>query len=132
VVGLEGREHELEGRMEEQLETLAHRLKEFDPDVLMTDWGDTFLLPHLDALARKHKMKLPFSRDPDRGMAGRPERSFYTYGRMVYQGGARYFFGRWHLDRRNSFMLSQTDTAGLFELARVAKIPVQRAARCTI
>ncbi|MBI3552885.1 MAG: hypothetical protein HY077_10240 [Elusimicrobia bacterium] len=132
IVGLEGREHELEGSMQDQLETLARRLKEWDPDVLMTEWGDSFLLPHLDAVSRKFKVKLPLSRDPSRGMVGRGERSFYTYGRMVYQGGARYFFGRWHLDRRNSFMLRETDTAGLFELARVAKIPVQRAARCTI
>ena len=132
VLGMDGYDHELEGGTEDQLETLKSRLKEWDPDVIMTDWGDSFLLPHLDRLAQDCGQKLQLSRDLKRGMAGRAERSFYTYGRTIYQGGAKYLFGRWHLDCKNSFLLHQTDTAGLFEMARIAKIPVQRAARCTI
>jgi DNA polymerase-2 len=132
VLGWDEREHELEGAMEDQLETLSQRLKKWDPDVILSDWGDTFLLPHLDALAKKAKQDMPWSRDPDKNMVGRAERSFYTYGRTIYQGGAKYLFGRWHLDARNSFLLKETDTTGLFEMARIAKIPVQRAARCTI
>ncbi len=132
VLTMDGRAHELEGGMAEQLETLSRRLREWDPDVIATDWGDSVLMPQLDRLAREHRVPVEFSRDPARAMAGRGERSFMTYGRTVYQGGARTLFGRWHLDVKNSFMLSQTDTAGLFEIARIAKIPVQRAARCTI
>lgn len=132
LLGMEGYDHELEGSTEEQLETLRSRLREWDPDVIMSDWGDSFVLPHLDRLALECRQKLQLSRDPERGMAGRGERSFYTYGRTAYQGGARYLFGRWHLDRKNSFLLRETDTAGLFEMARIAKVPVQRAARCTI
>lgn len=129
---LDGRTHELEGTPAEQLETLARRLRAEDPDVVTTEWGDSVLMPELDRLAREHRVPLEFSRDPGRGMAGRAERSFMTYGRTVYQGGARTLFGRWHLDRRNSFMLRETDAAGLYEIARIARIPVQRAARCTI
>ena len=132
VLEYEGRESELEGRIEEQLETLERRLKELDPDVIASEWGDSFLLPHLEAEAEKAGRRIPWSRDSTRHMAGKSERSFYTYGRAVYQGGARYLFGRWHLDCRNSFMIRETDMAGLFEIARVAKIPVQRAARTTI
>jgi DNA polymerase-2 len=132
VLAMDGRTYELEGRIEEQLETVARRLKDWDPDVITTDWGDSVLMPQLDGLSKKHGVPLNFSREQGREMAGRKERSFMTYGRTVYQGGARYLFGRWHLDVKNSFMLAQTDTAGLFEIARIAKIPVQRAARCTI
>jgi DNA polymerase elongation subunit (family B) len=132
VLTMEGRAHELEGSVREQLVTLARRLREWDPDVIESEWGDSVLMPLLDRLAREERVPLPFSRDPGRGMAGRGERSFYTYGRAVYQGGARYLFGRWHLDRRNSFMLRETGRDGLFEIARIAKIPVQRAGRCTI
>jgi len=132
VLSMEGCAHELEGPMAEQLDSLARRLREWDPDLLATDWGDSFLLPRLDAEARRLGLSLPWSRDPGRGMAGRGERSFYTYGRTVYQGGARCLFGRWHLDMRNSFMLRETGTHGLFEIARIARIPVQRAGRCTI
>ena len=132
VLGMDGRSHELEGGMADQLETLARRLKEWDPDVITTEYGDSVLMPQLDRLAKEHRVRLDFSRDAERGMAGRGERSFYTYGRTVYQGGARYLFGRWHLDVRNSFMLRETSATGLYEIARIAKIPVQRAARCTI
>jgi hypothetical protein len=30
-------------------------------------------------------------------------RSYFSYGRIVYQGASAPFYGRWHLDRRNSF-----------------------------
>ncbi|MCX5795398.1 MAG: hypothetical protein NTY77_07895 [Elusimicrobia bacterium] len=132
VIKVEGLSYELEGGLSEQLESLRRRIEQYDPDVLTTDWGDSFLLPQLDAQARDLGLELPLSRDSSRGMAGRPERSFYTYGRTIYQGGARYLFGRWHLDYKNSFMLRETGLEGLFEIARIAKIPVQRAARCTI
>lgn len=132
VLTRDGRGSELEGSQEEQLETLAARLSEWDPDVLTTDWGDSFLVPHLLELSRRCGVALPFSRDARRGVAGRSARSFYTYGRTVYQGGARYLFGRWHLDLKNSFLLKETGFDGLFEIARVAKLPVQRAARSTI
>jgi DNA polymerase elongation subunit (family B) len=38
-------------------------------------------------------------------------------------------FGRWHVDMENSFIASETGLEGLFELARLTKIPVQRLAR---
>ena len=132
ILTMDGRAYELEGRIEEQLETLTRRLREWDPDIIMTEWGDSVLLPQLDQLARDCGVSVDFSRDAGRGMAGRSGRSFFTYGRTVYQGGARYLFGRWHLDVKNSFMLRETSTVGLYEIARIAKIPVQRAARCTI
>ena len=131
-LSLDGRTYDLDGSPAQQLETLARRLRAWDPDVITTEWGDSVLMPELDALSREHRVPLDFSRDPARAMTGKKERTFYTYGRAVYQGGARYLFGRWHLDVKNSFMLKETDTAGLFEIARMAKIPVQRAARCTI
>lgn len=132
VLTMDGRGHELEGGAGEQLESLSRRLREWDPDVITTEWGDSVLLPRLDRLAEERGVSLPFSREAGRVMAGRGERSFYTYGRAVYQGGARYLFGRWHLDLNNSFMLRETGLEGLFEIARIAAIPVQRAGRCTI
>lgn len=129
----DGRASELEGGTRDQLETLARRLRALDPDVLTTDWGDSVLLPELERRSLEERIPLGLSRDPARRDDGkRKDRSFFTYGRAVYQGGARYLFGRWHLDAKNSFMMKETDTDGLFEIARIAAIPVQRAARCTI
>lgn len=132
LLSVDGRVSELEGSAQQQLETLARRLRAEDPDVITTDWGDSSLMPELDALSVAHRVPLEFSRDAGRAMGARKERTFLSYGRAVYQGGARCLFGRWHLDLKNSFMLKETGTAGLFEIARIARIPVQRAARCTI
>ena len=132
VFSMDGSTYELEGPMEEQLESLAHHLAVSDPDVITSEWGDSILLPGLELLSQRHGVPVPFSRDESLGMGKRGERSFYTYGRTVYQNSARYLHGRWHLDLENSFMLKETGTDGLFEIARIARIPVQRAARCTI
>jgi hypothetical protein len=41
-------------------------------------------------------------------------------------------YGRWHIDRAHSFLYHETGFAGIIELARLAKLPVQRAARASI
>jgi DNA polymerase elongation subunit (family B) len=124
--------YEFEGPLDEQLLSLQRRLDEWDPDVITSDWGDSFLLPKLHLASVREKANLRFSRDKAKDMAGRGSRSFFTYGRTVYQSGCKYLFGRWHLDNQNSFFLKECGLDGLFEIARVAKIPVQRAARTTI
>jgi DNA polymerase elongation subunit (family B) len=132
TIASEGRTRELEGSNEDQLESLRSVLLREDPDVIATDWGDSFLIPRLDELSRRSGIVLPFSRDPAKRIASQGERSFMTYGRTIYQGGAKYFFGRWHLDLKNSFISDKSGLHGLYEIARIAAIPVQRAARCTI
>ncbi|TBR21941.1 hypothetical protein EPO15_08980, partial [bacterium] len=123
---------ELEGPLDLQLETLARRLAEEDPDVLETEWGDSWLLPALTGAAERCKVALPLSRDPSQRLKAQDSRTFYTYGRAVYQNGSIYLRGRWHLDVRNSFMLRECGRDGLFEVARLGALPVQRAARSTI
>jgi DNA polymerase-2 len=114
------------------IETLNRHIQMWDPDVILSDWGDSFILPRLQMLSKQCGVPLKLSRDPLRGIAGCASRSFFTYGRTIYQGGAQTLFGRWHLDMQNSATLGQTGLVGLFEIARLAKLPVQRAARCTI
>lgn len=132
VLTFDGREHEIEGSTREQLETVSRRLREWDPDVLTTDWGDSALLPRLERLARNRGMTLAFSRDRERDTGPSANRSVYSYGRVAYRNSGRLLFGRWHLDLRNSFMLKECGMEGLLEIARIARIPVQRAGRCTI
>lgn len=132
VLQYEGLTHVLEGDPAQQIESLDRRIREWDPDVLSTDWGDSYLVPHLLKWSIKMKQPLTLSRDPSRGVSGQQGRSFMTYGQMIYQSGAHYLFGRWHLDLKNSFYFRECGWEGLYEIARIAKIPVQRAARTTI
>ncbi|HND63980.1 MAG TPA: DNA polymerase domain-containing protein [Elusimicrobiota bacterium] len=128
----EGNAYELEGSTEDQFESLERRLREWDPDVITSDWGDSYLLPRLIDQSAGRGRPLPFSRDPRRTHAGRGSRSFMTYGRTVYQTGSVTLFGRCHFDLKNSFYFKECGFDGLFEIARIAKIPLQRAARSTI
>ncbi|MBI2114147.1 MAG: hypothetical protein HYT85_03535 [candidate division NC10 bacterium] len=109
-----------------ELNTLIRRL---DPHVLVTDWGDAFLVPALLGLARRAEAPPEFDREVVRRRIRSAGRSYFSYGRVVYQAPSYPFFGRWHLDSRNSFLLKETALAGLLELSRLSKVPVQKMAR---
>ncbi len=106
-------------------------LKHFDPDVILSDDGDASLLPLLFAGEKRWKISIPWDREPypvkrqihPRGF------SYFSYGRTYYRAPAHLFLGRWHIDRRNSFIYEESGMEGVIELARLAKIPVQRMAR---
>jgi DNA polymerase-2 len=116
------------------LETLNGFLTRYDPDLLFTDHGDTAILPQLLALARRHGVTLALDREPmliTRRIVTEG-RSFFTYGRMLYHPPDYSLYGRWHIDRAHSFVYRETGLAGLVELARLARLPVQRVARASI
>ncbi|MFA5028191.1 MAG: DNA polymerase domain-containing protein [Candidatus Methylomirabilota bacterium] len=108
---------------------LNRLLRRHDPHVVVTDWGDAYLIPALLALSRRARIPLELDRDMVRRRAWSAGRSYRSYGRVVYRAPACPFFGRWHLDSKNSFLLSETRLAGLFELCRLSRVPVQQMAR---
>ena len=105
--------------------------KHFDPDVILSDDGDASLLPLLFSAERKWKTSIPWDREPypvkrevhPKGF------SYFSYGKTYYRAPAHLFLGRWHIDRRNSFIYGESGMEGVIELSRLAKIPVQRMAR---
>jgi DNA polymerase II len=104
-------------------------LAEFDPDLLLTCWGDTWLLPHLLALSEEHGLPLPLNRDPDVAIARREERWYFSYGQIVYRGEQVHLFGRWHIDRKNAMLWGDYELDGVLEMARVTGLPLQASAR---
>ena len=130
TIACEGNQTTLEeGDPETLLAELNGWIRRFDPHVIVTDWGDAFLIPALLALARRARIPLEFDRDMIRRRVRTTGRSYFSYGRVVYQAPSYPFFGRWHLDSRNSFILKETQLAGLLELSRLSKVPVQKMAR---
>jgi DNA polymerase elongation subunit (family B) len=106
-------------------------IKQFDPDVILSDNGDASLLPLLFSLEKRGGISIPWDREPhpiQRQIDSRGH-SYFSYGRTYYRAPAHLFFGRWHIDRRNSFIYGESGMEGVIELARLAKIPVQRMAR---
>ncbi|MGA6827242.1 DNA polymerase domain-containing protein [Nitrospira sp. NS4] len=131
IVHIDGDERVLEGDNADVVRRLHQLLTRHDPDVLLTDWGDSYLLPRLIAMAEQLRLPLTLNRDDDRPIGSRKAHSYFSYGRIVSHAGARTLSGRLHLDRRNSFALAETGLAGLIEQARVAKVDLQQMARTT-
>ncbi|MCI0520140.1 MAG: hypothetical protein L0Z70_07755, partial [Chloroflexi bacterium] len=79
-------------------------LQRHDPDLLLTAWGDTWLLPHLLQLSDEWRIPLPLNRDPDRQVAYHREHTYFTYGQIIYRGRQVHLFGRWHVDGHNALL----------------------------
>ncbi len=148
----QGSSYVMDGSEEEMIRSLQHHLDDWDPDILLTDWGDSFLLPRLNLYSERTGIPLRLSRSSSpKSSIGDPAslrskatgfpietfgndrgRSFFSYGKLLYNPGTKTLKGRLHIDMHNSFMVGHTGLHGLFEIARVGKLPLQRAARSTI
>lgn len=104
-------------------------LRRYDPDLILTRWGDTWLLPRLLELAREWNLPLPLNRDAAHGVSFARERSYFSYGKIVYRGQQVHLAGRWHIDGANALLYDDFDLQGIYETARVTRLPVQVAAR---
>jgi len=104
-------------------------LEGVDPDILLTGWGDTWLLPRLFELSAAWNLLLPLNRHAGRSVEHREARSYFSYGQIVFRGAQIHLFGRCHIDRRNATLWSDYELDGLLESARVTALPIQTAAR---
>jgi DNA polymerase elongation subunit (family B) len=132
-VAVDGEESDLVGETPaDLLASLSRWLHRYDPDILLTEWGDSFLLPRLRRLAALCGHPLSLNRDPQVDTRTRRPRSYMTYGQIVYTAGGSYLHGRWHLDTTNSFTYEEAELPGLLELSRLGRMPVQHAARTSV
>ncbi|MBK6710314.1 MAG: hypothetical protein IPG51_08290 [Chloroflexi bacterium] len=109
---------------------LQAMLRRYDPDILLTGWGDTWLFPLLlEAAQAEGFHDFNPNRDPSRRVLRRDANSYFTYGQVVYRGAQAHLFGRWHIDQRNAMMFGDYGLDGVLEQARVTGLPVQEVAR---
>jgi DNA polymerase-2 len=127
VTRVDDREIVLEG--DRLISNLNKLVKRTDPHLILTEWGDSYILPQLNRLARREQTPLELNRPGESPARVHKERSYFSYGRIVHTDAIHTLRGRWHIDRRNSFIAHESGLEGLFELARLSKIPVQRLAR---
>jgi len=104
-------------------------LQRHDPDILLTDFGDTWLLDYLLESVHNSSEKLPLSRDPARLPNRIRERTYFSYGQIIYRGQQVHLFGRLHIDRHNAMMWKDYGLEGVLETARLTALPIQTAAR---
>jgi len=130
-IEMDGTCWELDEAGEPPARGFARLLKREDPDVILSEWGDSTILPLLLQQAERLKFSLPLNRDESVAVHQSRGRSYTSYGRILFKASAITLFGRIHVDKQNSFISEKCDFAGLWELARVTRLPLQYAARTT-
>ena len=109
--------------------SLKSDLKRFDPDLILTDYGDTWLFPQLKIWCEETGIPLNPNRDENRDILTRRADSYFAYGQVVYRGAQTHLFGRWHIDRHNAMSFGEYGLEGAMEQARVTGLGVQEMAR---
>ena len=111
------------------LSVLNAALLEYDPDILVTDWGDSWLLPFLLKQMEEREVPLALNRDASQPVRWQKEITYFSYGHIIYRPEEAHLFGRCHIDRKSSMMWSDYSLAGTLEMARVTTLPIEKAAR---
>ncbi|MCB9009884.1 MAG: hypothetical protein H6656_21365 [Ardenticatenaceae bacterium] len=112
------------------LTSLQATVKRVDPDVILTRFGDTWLLPLLlETAVALGADWFNLNRDENKPVIHRQANSYFTYGQVVYRGQQVHLHGRYHIDQHNAMMYGEYGLHGAFEQARVTGLPVQEMAR---
>jgi len=123
------------GNEEEKLLSLVETFNEIDPDIVITEGGDSFIFPYMARRAYKNGMlnRLVLGRDPSPLRVYEVQgHSYFSYGKILYRETAARLLGRLHIDDHNAFIKADCGLEGLFEISRTCIIPIQRASRATI
>ncbi len=123
------------GEEKDKILQMVEVVKDLDPDIVLTSGGDSYLFPYLIHRATLNHVidKFILNRDeiPFISKVGRG-RTFFSYGRTFYKAATMRLYGRVHIDRSNTFVLNEADFDGLFEVARICRVPLHTASRSSI
>jgi DNA polymerase elongation subunit (family B) len=120
----------------DKLLQLADTVKKFDPDIVLTSGGDSYLFPYLIHRAAQNRVldRFILSRDPvpfeSKTVGG--GKTYFSYGRTFYRASTVRLFGRVHIDEGNTFALSECGFDGLYEVTRICRMPLHTASRASI
>ena len=132
-MGYDGNEYVLtETSPKLMLQSLRTHLLRCDPDVILSDYGDWYILPYLLSLAREHHMDIPFNRDRSMHVRSRQSQSRFSYGKIMFQPESHWLFGRLHVDRQSAILFDDYAWHGTVEMARLSRRAFQHSARSTI
>ncbi len=129
---LQDEEIVLDSSEESILEELSRILDSLDVDVIITECGDSFLIPYLYYRSKVNNIKLRLSRLDHKPRLETVSKSYFSYGRVYHKFKGLKFRGRIHIDSFNSMLYQETGIDGIIEISRVCRIPIQDASRYTI
>jgi DNA polymerase I len=119
----------------EKLLQLTRVVRDLDPDIIVTNGGDSFFFSYLlqRAIASNMQDKFILSRDEvpfvPKSQRGK---TFFSYGRTFYKAPTVRLYGRVHVDAGNTFILNESSFQGLFEIARICRTPFHTSSRSSI
>lgn len=121
---------------EDTLSELMRMTANIDPDFIFTNDGDEWMFPYLTTRAEKNsQMQLVLSRESVPILV-RPKEgggiTYFSYGRVHYRASSVMLFGRIHVDTNNSLIHDPSALHGLYEIARVCRVPLHTISRSTI
>jgi DNA polymerase elongation subunit (family B) len=122
----------LEGPEPELLRAVVGELADRDPDILLSDGGDSFDLPWLyrrAAAAGLSSAEFVLGREAVAFRPTRPASSFESYGRILHRTASYPIPGRFHIDRESSFLYDDASVAGLVDAARLSRLSLQTVVR---
>ncbi len=122
----------LEGPEEDLLRALVDELARSDPDVLLTQGGDSFDLPWLYRRAAACGLgpgEFALGRERVGFGPARRASTFESYGRVLHRSAFFPTPGRFHIDRENSFLYDDAEIAGLVDAARLSRLSLQTVVR---
>ncbi len=119
----------------EKLLQLSKMVKDLDPDIIVTNGGDSYFFSYLlhRAIVSEVSDKFILSRDEipfvPKAQQGK---TFFSYGRTFYKAPTIRLYGRVHIDAGNTFILNESSFQGLFEIARICRAPLHTSSRSSI
>jgi DNA polymerase-2 len=130
TVEVDGREFQFSRKKSRELILgVRHLLERFDPDALISAYGDNYILPRILQLAQHYGIPLSLNRDRSKPVLRKSAHSYFSYGRVLFRDEQHLLYGRWHLDRQNAFLSNYYGLDGILEIARVSGLPVQTVSR---
>ncbi len=122
----------IEGDEPAVLTELARELSRLDPDLLVTDGGDSADLPALYRRAAANGLSAErffLGRAPAPFVPSRAAFSYESYGQVRHRAAAYPLPGRFHIDRENSFLFDDVGVDGLVDAARLSRLSLQTVVR---
>jgi len=109
--------------------SLKSDFQRIDPDLILTDYGDTWLFLQLAKWSQESGIEWNPNRDQGKQVLTRRADTYFAYGQVIHRGAQAHLFGRWHIDRRNAMSFDEYGLEGAMEQARVTGLSVQEMAR---
>ena len=121
---------------DETILEFVRAIQRLDPDFILTERGDSFDFPYLIHRAEQNGISDKLVIGREKTLLLRPKRdgtSYFSYGRIYYKPTGIKLFGRIHIDKSSCFIWNNNyDIHGLYEIARICRLPLQTAARASI